>query len=152
MDKGIDRVVPLDQLDGYRVADGDPDVRGWDVMTADGAKIGEVDNLLIDTVAKKVRYLDVDLDDEFLADDDRHILIPIGYARLDEDDDQIFVDGLDRTRVQNIPGYDHNSLTRDYETSLHDHYGSTTVSRDADDFYAHDAYDEGRFYGARRGT
>ena len=55
-------MVPLDQLDDFRVASGDPDVRGWEVVGSDGGKIGEVDELLVDTRAMKVRYLDVDLD------------------------------------------------------------------------------------------
>ena len=78
-----DRVVPLDELDDYQVSEGDPDVRGWDVIASDGRKIGEVDELLVDTQAMKVRYLDVDLSDEVIANaggEDRHVLIPIGYA------------------------------------------------------------------------
>ncbi|HEU0052581.1 MAG TPA: PRC-barrel domain-containing protein, partial [Longimicrobium sp.] len=80
----LDRVVPLNRLDDFKVADGDPDVRGWDVVAADGRKIGEVDELLIDTGAMKVRYLDVEVDRGMIAGgDDRHVLIPIGYARLE---------------------------------------------------------------------
>ncbi|HEU0013127.1 MAG TPA: PRC-barrel domain-containing protein, partial [Longimicrobium sp.] len=80
----MDRVVPLGQLDDFRVAEGDPDVRGWEVRASDGRKIGEVDELLVDTGAMKVRYLDVDVDDAVLGDrQDHHVLIPIGYARLE---------------------------------------------------------------------
>lgn len=152
MDKNTDRIIPLDDMDDFKVADEDPDVRGWDVMTADGSKLGEVDNLLVDSTAKKVRYLDVDLDDGLLDDDERHILIPIGYARLHENDDQVFVDGLQTARVGDVPGWDHGALTRDYETSLHSHFGGSATARDDDDFYANEAYDETRFYGSRRRT
>lgn len=125
MDNRTDRIVPLDQMDDFKVADGDPDVRGWDVMSADGTKIGEVDNLLIDSTAMKVRYLDVDIDDDVLdGGDERHILIPIGYARLDEDDDQVFVDSLDRNSLGSIPAYTHEPLTEEYETSLQGYYGT----------------------------
>src|SRR5690606_21310742 len=112
----MDRVVPLDELSDYRVADGDPDVRGWEVLASDGRRIGEVDNLLIDTAAMKVRYLDVDLDDEVVgdADEDRHILIPIGYAQLREDDDQILVSSLNSTDIGGLPAYTHAPLTREY--------------------------------------
>ena len=87
----MDRVVPLGQLDDFRVAEGDPDGRGWEVLASDGRKIGEVDELLVDTAAMKVRYLDVDLDvdDVVLSGGhDRHVLIPIGYARLERDRDR----------------------------------------------------------------
>ena len=158
MDNRTDRIVPLDQMDDFKVADGDPDVRGWDVMSADGSKIGEVDNLLIDPAAMKVRYLDVDLDDDvFDGDDERHILIPIGYARLDEDDDQVFVDSLNRGSLGSIPAYTHEPLTEEYETSLQGFYGTGTGSSssmaardDRSDPLASGRSDDERFFGTPR--
>ncbi|MEX2583538.1 MAG: DUF2382 domain-containing protein [Gemmatimonadota bacterium] len=151
MDRTTDRIVPLDELNDFKVAEGDPDVRGWDVLSADGRKIGDVDNLLVDATAMKVRYLDVDIDDELLEDGaDRHILIPIGYARLDEDDDQIFVDSLNSTNLMQIPAYRHEALTRDYETTLRGHFDNDFSAEPETDFYSHDLYDSDRFYGTRR--
>ncbi len=157
MASNMDRVIPLDELDDFEVAEGDPDVRGWEVLTADGRKIGEVDNLLVDTAAMKVRYLDVDLDDSILDelgdDEDRHILIPIGYAQLDEDEDQIMISALKSTDVAALPAYTHGPLTREYEASLRRSfdrdYTAAATTKD-DDFYAHDLYDQDRFYGSRR--
>jgi uncharacterized protein (TIGR02271 family) len=156
MADAMDRVVPLDELDDFEIAEGDPDVRGWEVTSSDGKKIGAVDNLLIDTAAMKVRYLDVDLNTELLeAGSDRHILIPIGYARLDEADDNIMVDALASTDIGGLPEYTHEPVTREYETTVRqrfdtDYDGEAEVTADTD-FYAHDLYDEDRFYGARRG-
>ena len=56
------RVTPLRYLRAYRIADGDPDVRGWEVVGGDGRRIGSVNDLLVDTAEGKVRYLDVQLD------------------------------------------------------------------------------------------
>ena len=154
----LDRVVSLDQLDDFKVAEGDPDVRGWEVIASDGRKIGEVDQLLVDTAAMKVRYLDVDVDDGLLNDNtDRHVLIPIGYARLDEGDDRILVDSLASADVVALPEYTHGPITRDFETDLRsrfdtDYTAGTTAKTGDRDFYAHDLYDENRFYGARRGA
>jgi hypothetical protein len=115
----MDRVVPLGQLDDYRVAQDDPDVRGWEVLASDGRKIGEVDELLVDTNAMKVRYLDVDVDDGVIGDGmDRHVLIPIGYARLERDRDCVMVDGLAAADLQGLPSYDQGPLTRDFESSV----------------------------------
>jgi uncharacterized protein (TIGR02271 family) len=157
-----DRIVPLDELDDFEVAEGDPDVRGWDVISADGRKIGEVDQLLVDTAAMKVRYLDVDVDDDLMesGNNERHILIPIGYARLDEDDDHVVVDQLQSSQISTLPAYEHQPLTRDYETSIRQSFdtgytaaGTAATSATAnDEFYAHDLYDDDRFYGSRRGT
>ena len=133
MDNLGDNIVPLDQLDDFEIAEGDPDVRGWTVMSSDGRKIGEVDNLLIDVGVMKVRYLDVDIDDDLLLDDEeRHILIPIGYARLDANDDQIFVDELESTRLTDAPVYRREPVTREYETSLRGYYDSLGRGRAAE--------------------
>lgn len=156
MGNDLDRVVPLDDLDDFRVADGDPDVRGWDVIAADGHKIGEVDELLVDTAAMKVRYLDVDLDDGVVrAGENRHVLIPIGYARVDEQDDRIFVDDLDSARFAALPEYSHQPLTREYENVLRTELdgslsGERLAAASDSDFYAHVHYDDARFYGTRR--
>jgi uncharacterized protein (TIGR02271 family) len=167
----MDRIVPLDNLPDFHVASGDPDVRGWEVCGSDGKKIGEVDQLLIDTEAMKVRYLDVDVDDSLLAgSNDRHVLIPIGYARLDIDDDRIIVDQLQSSQVSTLPEYNHGTLTRDFEDSVRQPFlgnrrttGETTSGLAAGaaggiagaeakrDFYAHESFDENRFFGARRG-
>jgi uncharacterized protein (TIGR02271 family) len=154
MDNARDRIIPLDELDDFKVADGDPDVRGWDVLSSDGRKIGAVDNLLVDTAAMKVRYLDVDIDNDLLeGKTDRHILIPIGHARLDEDDDRVLVDGLDSTQLRQIPEYRHGALTQEYETNLRTHFDnrSGTTSTNESDFYASESYDDDRFYANRRG-
>jgi hypothetical protein len=48
-------LVSLD-AGGWEVAEGEPDVRGWNVVTADQRKIGEVDDLLADPTDES-RYL-----------------------------------------------------------------------------------------------
>jgi hypothetical protein len=121
----MDRVVPLGQLDDFKVAEGEPDVRGWEVLASDGRKIGEVDELLVDTAAMKVRYLDVDVDDGMVAGGgDRHVLIPIGYARLEEDRDCVMVDALASADLGGVPSYDQGPLTRDFETSVRESFSA----------------------------
>lgn len=48
----------MSELGDYRVSDEDPDPRGWSVVGRDGATIGRVEDLIVDTAAMKVRYLD----------------------------------------------------------------------------------------------
>jgi uncharacterized protein (TIGR02271 family) len=148
----LDTVVPLDELDDFKVAEGDPDVRGWDVLSADGRKIGEVENLLVDTAAMKVRYLEVDVDRDVIdASEERHILVPIGYARLDEDDDQVRVDALNSTDVMGLPEYRRGSLTREYETSVRQRFDAGFAPTGAEtDLYGGTGYDDSSFFGSRR--
>lgn len=132
----MDRVVPLNSLDGWKVADGDPDIRGWEVVSSDGTRVGKVDELLVDTTANKVRYVDVDM-----TDDNRHITLPVGYARLDRDDNRVMVDRLGTEQLRAMPAYDHGRMTRDYEEqvarSVRSDYTAAGTDRDyydRDDF------------------
>jgi photosynthetic reaction center H subunit len=148
-----ERIVSLDDAGDFRIAEGDPDVRGWDVLSADGKRIGSVDDLLIDTAAMKVRYLDVEVDDDLLATGrDRHVLVPIGYARLERDDNRIVIDSLNSDDVSNLPAYGGDRLTRDYEDSVRSGFDQSyrAKARSATDFYDDPLFDDRRFFDPRR--
>ena len=130
----MDRVVPLNQLSGYKVADGEPDIRGWDVVTGDGRRLGKVDDLLVDTQANKVRYVDVDMDG-----DNRHVTVPIGYARLEEDRHQVLVDRLGDEQLRAMPSYTHGGITRDYEEQVGRACNLSSAAA-TPDFYENDAF------------
>ncbi len=137
----MNRIVSLDDLEDFEVAEGEPDVRGWEVLSADGERIGEVDQLLVDTTAMKVRYLDVDLENDLIGtDEDRHALIPIGFARLDEDNDQIFVDNLRKEDVRRLPAYEHGPVTRDIEVEVRRAFEPGFVAGGEEEFYEHEHY------------
>ena len=90
--EAVGRLAHLDELDDYKVADGEPDVRGWRVKTADGRTIGKVEDLLVDCGLMQVRYLEVELDRKALdLPEDRHVLLPVADARLNDDDDVVLV-------------------------------------------------------------
>lgn len=129
----MDRVVPLNQLAGYRVADGEPDIRGWDVVTGDGRRLGKVDDLLVDTQANKVRYVDVDMDG-----DNRHVTVPIGYARLEQGRHQVLVDRLGDEQLRALPEYNHGAVTREYEEQVSRACNVNTAG--ARDLYEADAF------------
>ena len=137
--RGTDRdatgqLARLDQLDDYEVADYDADPRGWEVIGRDGRRIGEVDHLIGDTGAMKVRYLTVDMDREI---GDRKVLVPVGHARLEEDE-RVRVDALDAEAAGRLPAYE-GTVDRDYERGLHEHFerGYTAEHR-----YGHPRYED----------
>ena len=108
----------LSELDDYRVANGAPDPRGWSVAAADGGTVGRVRDLIVDTSALRVRYLDVELDAAAPGTGERHVLVPIGRARLDESDDRVLVDSLHAAGVHALPRYDGVAFDRQYESAV----------------------------------
>jgi photosynthetic reaction center H subunit len=133
----------LDELNDFEIADGEPDIRGWTVKTADGEEIGKVDNLIADPVAREVRYLEVKVKHELLATNaDEHVIIPIGLARLNDDDDVVMLKRLPPTGLRGIPRFGRTRLTADHDRSLTDHYFGKNTAREKDEV--------ARFFGARR--
>lgn len=74
------RLIPMKDLDNYKVVDGEPDIRGWHVFTATGRELGDIDDLLVDTDLGEVVMFDIDL-----KRDDRHTLAPIKAAWIDRE-------------------------------------------------------------------
>lgn len=96
-------IAPLRELDEYEVADGYPEVRGWEVRDKADRSIGRVHDLLVDVEALRVRYLDVDLAPTFAATEaDRRVLIPVEIADLDGTGDQVQLPGIDVADVRGL--------------------------------------------------
>src|SRR5690606_13405090 len=115
---------------------------------------GKIDELIVDRDKMKVRYLDVELNDSFLdGGRDKHLLLPIGVAEIDEHDDMVFVPGIDKALVSKIPAFTGDQVTRDYETTLinvltADH--DDRVGSKLDNFYDREHFNDSRFYRSRR--
>ena len=150
---GSPGLARLHDLSDYKVADGDPDIRSWHVKTADGRKIGKVHDLIVDTSAMKVRYMDVELDrNELSLDKDRHILIPIGGARLDDEHDDVRLSTVGAAELLSAPAYDHGALSTDLEDRTRAAFGGRTFTGQRDSFYEDDLYNESGFWGNCRAT
>ena len=140
------RLARLEELKGFQVAQGDQDIRGWEVRTPDDRKIGKVEELIVDPVEKRVRYMEVKIDGKQLGiDDDRHILVPIGTARLKEKGHDVLIERLPAMGLTGAPAYKRGPITREYETSLRNYYGATAASGPAD-YYKDDLYDDTRMW------
>jgi sporulation protein YlmC with PRC-barrel domain len=105
------RVVPLRETREFRLAKGDPDLRGWNVFGADGERIGTVSDLLVDPAVMKVRYLDVDLsDDLFRLKEDRHVIVPTESVDLRERGKDVWIRTLGADDVAQLPAYTGGAL------------------------------------------
>jgi len=69
----------------FEVAKDEPDVRGWTVVDRAGEACGEVEDLIVDTSAMKVRYLQVEPEDAEDADDEHGLYVQIDGVDLDRD-------------------------------------------------------------------
>jgi hypothetical protein len=83
-------LVALNTLGSWKVSDGEPDIRGWDVRTVSGRQLGSVHDLLVDPNAAEVVLVDVDL-----PGTDRHTFVPIRVVQIDRAKRLVLMDSAD---------------------------------------------------------
>src|SRR6188768_2724128 len=115
----------LQELDrsNFEIVKGEPDIRGWDVRYKNGEKIGSVEELILDTKAKKVRYMVVDLDENELRLENRKIVIPIGFAELHSQSDDVLIPNVSVDQLCSLPDYKRDALTPDFERGISSTFG-----------------------------
>jgi len=103
----------------YKLADFDPnykevfggeDIKQMSLYTQGGDKIGSVHDALVDHDGR-FRYLVIDTGAMFFG---KKVLLPIGLSRLDYNQKRVYVDGLSKEQVENLPEYQ-DSMTVDYD-------------------------------------
>lgn len=136
----------------YDVADDDSDVRHWIIVDDSAKKIGEVKDLLFDPEAKKARYLITNLKDGML-EDDRRVLIPVGRARLNKEDQRVVLPTLTTNQIAGLPDYSSTeNLTEEDEQKMRKIFAGPgeeegeTKAYDRKSFYEHEDFNEDRFH------
>ena len=150
----------LSAMDDFRVADGAPDPRGWTVTASDGAEVGRVRDLIVDRDAFRVRYLDVELDAAAPGTGERHVLLPIGRARLHEEDDRVIVERLPGSGFSALPRYGGADFDRQYESAVRRGFFPDGITPEMlawmakldetrGDYYGAEDFDESTFFRGR---
>src|SRR5215208_165117 len=142
----------LDALPDFKVADGDPDIRGWEVAASDREKIGTVKDLLVDTGAMKARYLTVEVDRKFAIGEERNVLIPIGAAQLDERDDRVLLTGITSSQVNTLPKAVGRTFDRQYEDNIARSFGGVRTPDYSGELYSDQRFRKGRDAESKRIT
>lgn len=125
----ISRLHRLSESHHYRIASGEPDIRGWEVRTLSGNHLGEVEDLLIDPHRGEVVMLDVDLNNS-----SERINLPIRGVQLDRSSKSVIVDSGDIREAQELVTHDRvhdDDRAHDVRDHGADRHG--LVDRDRDD-------------------
>lgn len=158
----------LNELPDFKVAGDDPDIRGWKVKDRENKEIGKVDNLLINKEAKKVVYLDVELDEaavntghdssgtptknsvqEFTNEDgENHVIIPVGMVGINHDERFVFTDELSHSTFAKTNRFRKGTnIDRKYENYVIRHYSEDPSYEDRTDdtLYERREFDDTRW-------
>lgn len=164
----------LHDLDELQIAHEQPDVRGWNLVDKRGEVIGTVENILVDVQKEKVRYLDIALDESIIGknyepqdnqniegfinqEGENNLLVPIGLARLDAEEQRVVVDNVAKNAFHRTPRYNTEApIGADYEFAVSqalvspqagmNKYDRPVGTATPDEFYENDLFNEERFY------
>ena len=105
----VEGLVRLSDLGKWDVAEGEPDIRGWEVRTIGGRELGKIKELLVDPDAGEVVMLDVDL-----SGSHQHALVPLRIVEID--------------RTKRVVRMDSSDLTPEERAAVAEAEGSSAVS------------------------
>ncbi|MEH2150676.1 DUF2382 domain-containing protein [Nostoc sp.] len=129
--------MPLHKLEhfdqNYQDTFGGDDIKALDVYTEGGERIGSVADVLVDDDGR-FRYLIIDTSLDFVS---KKILLPIGLSRINYPERRVYVDGLSKQQVENLPDHKEDALIdNDYEENVRSVFRSSTsgVTYDRDTY------------------
>jgi len=157
------RLRELSQSD-FKIAKGQPDIRGWDVRDEQGRKFGTVGELIFDIRADKVRYMVIDiLDTPELELEKRSVMVPIGLAELDPADNDVLLPNVTPYQLRALPRYQTSKLGAKTERDIRTVFGDMNLGasrpqqqpvnadEDVDEsFYNNEYFNEDNMYRRRR--
>lgn len=162
MNSGIIEYVNLEELSqgDYKVIDGETDITGWPVRDENGTKVGKVRDLLFDPLQNAIRYIIIDLDQSITGDDEKAILIPIGYANLGDDKKEVILPVMTESQFMAMPRYIIGEVTRDTELQIRSAIAGSSalgleeepVATEHAEFYRHHHFDRGNVIAMRNAS
>ena len=140
----------------FEIKDEQPNITDWKVKNDSDQIVGEVDELIFDPQALKVRYIVINLEDNEWGMDARKIMVPIGLAELDDENDHVILPGVTLDQILLLPNYDKDNLNTATEAAIRKAFLETGIinetlsSHHTDDFYSHEHFNQERLYRRRR--
>jgi len=118
------------------------------VLSRSGEKIGEVEDLLFDAQAQKVRYLVIQLQasGEETEDDNKRVLAPVGIAELRNDQEAVALPIGSAEEMAGLPAYQSGQLSPEDEVQIRSIFGGSTAPYEHPQFYAHEHFNDDKFY------
>lgn len=121
--EGEAKIVPIRTIEGFGVAEQDPDPRGMDVIGADGEVGGTVRDLWVDRSEMMFRYLEVSVP---VDGGMRQVLLPVNFSRIG--DEAVRVASILSHQFAKVPGtryFDRVTLLE--EEKIMAYYGGGTL-------------------------
>jgi photosynthetic reaction center H subunit len=94
---GQNKIVPMRVATDFKIAKGDPDPRGWNVVGTDGKVAGTVKDIWVDRPEAMIRYFEVALSNGSI------VLTPMTMSKVHKGHRHIFVDAITAAQFADVP-------------------------------------------------
>ncbi|MGH7622822.1 MAG: PRC-barrel domain-containing protein [Gemmatimonadaceae bacterium] len=126
----------LARLPYHRISAGEPDIRGWLVIGADGRRIGRVRDLLIDLNSLRTRYIEVKLDVGIAAAaGGPTAVLPVECLRSAVVRPYLHVLGVEANDFVDLPGFGTPPTDGDEDVQLRRFFRCLDCETGPDDFW-----------------
>ncbi|MEH1923053.1 DUF2382 domain-containing protein [Nostoc sp.] len=111
--------MPIHKLEhfdpNYLETFGGDDIKALDLYTEGGDRVGSVGDVLVDDDGH-FRYLIIDISLDLVS---KKILLPIGLTRINYPERRVYVDGLSKQQINNLPDHKEDAIVNnDYEEKV----------------------------------
>lgn len=89
----------LEDLENWHISEGEPDIRGWDIVRRGADKIGSVETLIASPKTRQVYFI-VSQIGGTLGFGGKHVLVPMDRVHLDHDNNRVEIDAT-REQLEN---------------------------------------------------
>jgi photosynthetic reaction center H subunit len=121
--EGEPKILPLRVATDFGIASAGPDPRGMHVVGGDGNVAGVVTDAWVDRAEPQVRYLEVEV-----AGSKRHVLVPIGFSKVDGSRSRVVVRSIMASQFEHVPGLRNpDQITLLEEERVSAYYGAGTL-------------------------
>jgi len=128
MEALMDHPLPwLRYVDAGDIDDQTVEFDGLKVRNAQKETLGHVDGFIVDSTTARPYYVVVDSGGWFKS---KNYLLPVGHARMDDDNDALVVD-LAKERIERFPGFDKDKFEKMSEEELRRFNDDTCVASSA---------------------
>lgn len=118
------------------------DVRGWDVVTADGATFGKVDAIMLDLAKQLPRYLAVDTKDKAGT-----TLLPIGVGAIERGQKQVALKDVSPATLRALPAVTDGAYTPEVEQKVFRAFSGKSATQIVGSLYTDPIFDMQRLFG-----
>ena len=123
------RIVPMRVATDFVIMEKDPDPRGMEVVGADGEVAGTVADVWVDRAEPLITFFEVDLG---AANGNKHVLLPIGFSKINCKARQINVRSIYASQFADVPSTAApDEITLREEDRIMGYFGGGTLYADA---------------------